>query len=102
MIKKKAVNDSGEVAKIIRNRGTLSQMEFNSIVAVVKIVLRAYDEYTEYNTPIIDRKELEGHVIDKLMVKDQVFGVTHELLGKINLYSTEFELKKRGLLKKDN
>lgn len=101
-MKKKAVSEAGEVAKIVRSRGTLSQMNYNAVVDVVKVVLRAYDDHMEYSTPKIDRKELEGYVIDELMAKDQVFGVTHELLGKINLYSTQFDLKKRGLLKKDN
>lgn len=101
-MEKKAESDAAEVTKIIRNRGSLSKMDYNSLLSVVKIILRAYDDYSSYNTPRINREELEGYIIDSLMEKDQVFGVTHELLGKINLYSTEFELYKKGLIKKDD
>ncbi len=99
---KKAENDAAEVTKIVRNRENLRKMDYNNLLSVVKIILRAYDDYSSYNTPKLNRNEMEGYIIDNLMAKDQVFGVTHELLGKINEYSTEFKLNKEGLIKKDD
>ena len=97
-MEEKAINKAAEVAKIIRNRGSLRNMEFNAILNVVKIVLRAYDDHNKYEEPHIKKDELDGYIIDQLMINDNVFGVTHDLLRKINFYSTEYTLKKSGLI----